>query len=187
MTMNLDLLRLGKAFGGQTFADTRLPLYIVSTDLYSGEQVIHTSGRVVDAIRASVAIPQLFPPQELGNRLLVDGAVSNPLPVDVAIKEGGEIVLAMGFEVPARSRMRSYASVTAHFNSIYQNNILRATFAFANLAHHGELIPILPQFEHPIGTIDSDKLADLVQAGVLATEASLPYILRLLLEPATTH
>ena len=91
--------RLHEAFEDRTFADARFPLYIVSTDLYSGEPVVHDTGRVVDAIRASIAIPQLFPPQELGERLLVDGAVSNPLPVDVAIKEGGEIVLAMGFEV----------------------------------------------------------------------------------------
>jgi NTE family protein len=172
--------RLHKAFGDQTFADARFPLYIVSTDLYSGEPVIHSTGRVVDAIRASIAIPQLFPPQQLGDRLLVGGAVSNPLPVDVAIKEGGEIVLAMGFEMPTRSRMRSYATVTAHFNSIYMNNILRATFAFSNLAHHGELIPILPQFEHPIGTFDSDQLSYIVKAGISTTEESLPYLRRLL-------
>jgi NTE family protein len=60
-----------------------------------------------EGIRASIAIPLLFPPQQIGERLLVDGAVSNPLPVDVAIREGAEIVLAMGFEVPTRSRMRS--------------------------------------------------------------------------------
>lgn len=178
--------RLEKGFGSQTFADTRLPLRIVSTDLYSGQPVVHATGRVVDAIRASIAIPQLFPPLEMEGRLLVDGAVSNPLPVDVAIREGSEIVLAMGFEVPTRSRMRSYASVTAHFNSVYQNNILRNTFAFANLAHHGELIPILPEFEHPIGTFASEKVPDIIQAGVSATEESLPYIRRLLQEPKIT-
>ena len=177
-------IRLEKSFGSQTFADTLLPLHIVSTDLYSGRPVVHTTGRVVDAIRASIAIPQLFPPQELEGRLLVDGAVSNPLPVDVAIREGSEIVLAMGFEIPTRSRMRSYASVTAHYNSVYQNNILRTTFAFANLAHHGELIPILPQFEHPIGTFASDKVPEIIRAGASATEESLPYIRRLLQEPA---
>jgi NTE family protein len=178
--------RLERAFGGQTFADTHLPLHIVSTDLYTGQPVVHTTGRVVDAIRASIAIPQLFPPQELEGKLLVDGAVSNPLPVDVAIREGSEIVLAMGFEVPTRSRMRSYASVSAHFNSVYQNNILRTTFAFANLAHHGELIPILPQFEHPIGTFASDKVPDIIRAGASATEETLPYIHRLLQKPAIT-
>ncbi len=178
--------RLFEGFGDRTFAEAGLPLYIVSTDLYSGEAVTHNSGRVVDAIRASIAIPQLFPPQELGGRLLVDGAVSNPLPVDVAVREGGEIVLAMGFEVPTRARMRSYATVTAHFNSVYQNNLLRTTFAFANLAHHGELIPILPEFEHPIGTFDSDQVPYLIEAGRSATEAVLPYLRRLLAEPVAT-
>jgi NTE family protein len=178
--------RLHAAFGDQTFADARLPLYIVSTDLYSGEPFIHTTGPVAEAIRASIAIPMLFPPHQLGDRLLVDGAVSNPLPADVAIKEGGEIILAMGFEIPTRARMRSYASVTAHFNSVYMNNILRATFAFSNLAHHGELIPILPEFEHPIGTFDSDRVPYLIEAGISATEESLPYIRRPLGEPAPT-
>jgi NTE family protein len=177
--------RLHEAFGEQTFADAGLPLTIVSTDLSSGEVVTHSRGRVVDAIRASIAIPQLFPPHELEDRLLVDDAVSNPLPVDVAVKEGAEIVLAMGFEVPTRKRMRSYASVTAHFNNVYQNNILRTTFAFANLAHHGELIPILPRFAHPIGTFDSDQLPYLIEAGRKETEAALPYIRRLLAAPGS--
>ena len=82
--------------------------------------------------------------------------------------------------------MRSYASVTAHFDSVYQNNILRATFAFSNLAHHGELIPILPQFEHPIGTFDSDQVPYIIEAGISAAEEALPYIRRLLKEPAAT-
>jgi len=174
--------RVSQAFGDCSFTDTLFPLFLVSTDLYTGEPVIHSSGSIVEAVRASIAIPLLFPPQQVGERLLVDGAVSNPLPVDVAIREGAEIVLAMGFEVPTRSRMRSYASVSAHFTSIFMNNILRTTFAFSNLAHHGELIPILPEFEHPIGTFDSDLIPTIIEAGRLATEQSLPYIRRLLQE-----
>jgi len=174
--------RVSQAFGDCSFTDTLFPLFLVSTDLYTGEPVIHSSGSIVEAVRASIAIPLLFPPQQVGERLLVDGAVSNPLPVDVAIREGAEIVLAMGFEVPTRSRMRSYASVSAHFTSIFMNNILRTTFAFSNLAHHGELIPILPEFEHPIGTFDSDLIPTIIEAGRLATEQSLPYIHRLLQE-----
>lgn len=59
------------------------------------------------------------------------------------------------------------------------NNILRVTFAFSNLAHHGELIPILPQFDHPIGTFDSDQVPYIIRAGISETEKSLPYIRRL--------
>jgi NTE family protein len=171
---------LHKVFEDRTFEDLERPLYIVSTDLHSGKPVVHTSGVLLDVIMASIAIPLLFPPQELDGRLLVDGAVSNPLPVDIAIREGGEIVLAMGFEMDTRPRLRSYSAVTSHFSSLYMNNILRASYAFASLAHHGEVIPIFPQFEHQITTFDSTHLAHVIDAGAAAAEEQLPYLRRLL-------
>jgi len=92
----------------------------------------------------------IFPPVEDGHRLLVDGAVSNPLPIDVPIKAGIDVIIAMGFELPVRKRMRSYSSVAAHFNSLNMNNILKSSFAFYNLAHHAEVIAILPEFDPSI-------------------------------------
>jgi NTE family protein len=174
--------RLHQAFGDRTFADAHFPLYIVSTDMHSGQPFVHSTGRVVEAIRASIAIPMIFPPEQIGDRFLVDGAVSDPLPVDAAIKEGADIVLAMGFELSTRSRLRSYLAVTAHFNSIYMNNILKSTFAFSSLAHHAEVIPILPQFERAIGTFDGDQIPHIIEAGTRATEEQVPYIRRLLLQ-----
>jgi NTE family protein len=174
---------LTKALGDRTFADTHIPLYIVSTDLYSGERVILNSGKLVDAIMGSIAVPMLYPPHQVGTRLLVDGAVSDPLPVDVAIREGAEAILAMGFEMPLRSRMRSYTAVASHFNSIYMNHILRTTFAFSNLAHHSEVIPVLPEFEGPTGTYDAGQIADLVEAGAHATEEVLPHLRQVLARP----
>lgn len=174
---------LHETFGDRTFADAHVPLYILSTDMHSGQPFVHSTGRIAQAIRASIAIPLIFPPEQIGDRLLVDGAVSDPLPVDAAIKEGADIVLAMGFELATRSRLRSYLAVTAHFNSIYMNNILRSTFAFSNLAHHAEVIPILPQFERAIGTFDGDQVPYIVEAGIRATEEQVPYICRLLQNP----
>ncbi len=89
-----------------------------------------TEGRLVDATRASSAIPMVFPPVTVGDKLLVDGAVSNPLPIDVAIKEGSDVIVAVGFELPMRKRMNSYIAVTAHLNALYMNNILKSSFAF---------------------------------------------------------
>jgi len=172
--------RLANVFGQHTFADTHCPLYIVSTDLYSGESVVHSAGPIIDAVRASIAIPMIFPPWQAGGRWLVDGAVSDPLPIDVAIKEGGETIVAMGFELPIRSRMHSYAAVTGHFNSIYMNNILKATFAFHNLAHHAEVIAILPEFERDIWSFDSNMIPYVIEEGTRAAEKELPYIRRLL-------
>jgi NTE family protein len=172
--------RVHKAFGDVTFADTRTPLRIVSTDLYSGESVVHEQGRIVDAIRASIAIPLIFPPVADGDRWLVDGAVANPLPVDVAIKHGIDVIIAMGFELPMRKRMRSYTSVASHFNSLYMNNILKSSFAFYNLAHHAEVIAMLPEFEKSIGAFDTHLFAYAIECGAHAAEQQLPYLRRLL-------
>jgi NTE family protein len=172
--------RLRKAFGDRTFADARVPLYIVSTDLYSGEAIVHASGSLVDAVRASIAIPMIFPPWQIDGRWLTDGAVSNPLPVDVAIKEGADVIVAMGFELPTRARMRSVTAVTAHFNSVYMNNILKSTFAFYNLAHHAEVVAVLPEFDRSIGAFDAAQFPYVIAQGERAAEAQLPYIRRLL-------
>jgi len=172
--------RLQSIFDEKTFADTTIPLYIVATDFYSGEEVVLSSGRIVDAARASSAIPMIFPPWTINGRLLVDGAVCNPLPVDVAIKEGGDVIIAIGFELPIRRRMNSYTAVTTHFNSLYMNNILKSTFAFYNAVHHAEIIPVLPKFEKQIGGFDHHQLPYIIDQGEKAAEEQLPYLKKLL-------
>jgi NTE family protein len=122
--------RLTSIYGDRAFEQAKIPLSIVATDFMTGEPVVLSSGRVMDAMRASIAIPMVFPPLELGGRLLTDGGVSNPLPVDVAIREDCGIILALGFELTYRSRMRSFNAVQSHLNAIYINNILRATYSF---------------------------------------------------------
>lgn len=174
--------RLSAIFGEKTFADTILPLHIVATDFYSGEQVVLSSGRLIDAARASSAIPMIFPPWKVDDRLLVDGAVCNPLPVDVAIKEGSDVIVAMGFELPMRRRMNSYTAVTNHLNSLYMNNILKSSFAFYNAVHHAEIIPILPNFEKPIGGFDHHQLGYIIEQGEKAAAEQVPYLKKLMLE-----
>ncbi len=175
---------LTRAFGGKTFADAKLPLYIVATDFLTGEKVVLSEGRILDAVRASAAIPMIFPPWEVNGQLLTDGAVSDPLPVDVAIREGGNIILAMGFELTLRKRLRSFNAVQTHLNAIYMNNILRATYAFYNLAHHAEIIPVIPDFDESVSNFDTDSLPGIIELGEAVTEEQLPYIKRLLMAGA---
>jgi NTE family protein len=169
-------------FSEKTFADTIFPLYIVATDLYTGERVVISSGRILDAIRASIAIPMIFSPWKIGNQLLVDGAVCDPLPIDVAIQQGSDVIAAVGFEMPIRKRMNSYTAVATHFNSLYMNNILKSTFAFYNAVHHAEIIPILPNFEKPVGTFDTQQIPYIIQHGERAAEEHISYIKQLLLD-----
>ena len=178
-TVMYERLKIG--FGEQTFEDTVFPLYIVATDLYTGERVVISSGKILDAIRASIAIPMIFSPWRIGDRLLVDGAVCDPLPIDVAIQQGSDVIAAVGFEMPTRKRMNSYTAVTTHFNSLYMNNILKSTFAFYNAVHHAEIIPILPNFERPIGTFDTQQIPYIIEQGEKAAAEHIPYLKQLLL------
>ncbi len=171
--------RLTTVFGDMTFADTLFPLYIVATELYTGERVVISSGRIVDAIRASIAIPMIFSPWKVDDHWLVDGAVCDPLPLDVAIQQGSDIIAAVGFEMPTHRHMHSYTAVTTHFNSIYVNNILKSTFAFYNAVHHAEIIPILPDFERPVGTFDTAQIPYIISQGEKAAEQHIPYIRKL--------
>jgi NTE family protein len=68
-------------------------------------------------------------------------------------------------------------------SSITSNNLLKANYAFHNLAHHHEILPILPQFQHKIHLFDTDKIPYVIEEGEKATEKLLPR-LRQLLAPA---
>lgn len=171
---------LETAFGSKTFHDVQVPLYLLATDFYNGERVVLSSGRLLDAVRASLAIPTIFAPHEVDGRLLVDGAAADPLPVDVAIKEGGQVIIAMGFDLDYRGRMNSLTSVNSQLNAIYTNNLLRAQFAFHNLAHHDEILMVLPEFERPISMFDTHEIPYIIEQGKRATAENLPHIKRAL-------
>ena len=174
--------RLRSVFTDKTFEETVFPLHIVATHLYTGERVVLSSGKILDAVRASIAIPMIFSPWKIDDQLLVDGAVCDPLPIDVAIQQGSDVIAAVGFEMPTRKRMNSYTAVTTHFNSLYMNNILKSTFAFYNAVHHAEIIPILPDFEKPIGTFDTQQIPYIIEQGERAAEQHILYIKQLILE-----
>jgi NTE family protein len=177
---NIMYERLGRVFGQKSFHDTIFPLYIVATDLYTGERVVISSGKILDAIRASIAIPMIFSPWKIGEQMLVDGAVCDPLPIDVAIQQGSDVIAAVGFEMPIRKRMNSYTAVTTHFNSLYMNNILKSTFAFYNAVHHAEIIPILPDFDKPVGTFETQQIPYIIEQGEKAAAEHISYLKQLL-------
>ena len=164
----------------EIFSDIQVPLKIVATEMLTGEKTILSKGSVFDAIRASLAIPIIFPPWEVNGHLLIDGAASDPLPIDVAIQDGADIIVAMGFPLGYRERFRSMTAVQEQLNSIYMNNILTSTYAFYNLAHHAEIFPIIPEFDGPILMFDVDKILDVIEHGEQVTRRQLPYIKRLL-------
>lgn len=171
---------LQRIFGDLSFEDLDAPLKIVATDMLNGEKVTLSDGMLFDAVRASIAIPIIFPPWEVDGRLLIDGAASDPLPIDVAIQDGADIIIAMGFPLSYRDHFRSMTAVQEQLNSIYMNNILTSTYAFYNLAHHAEIFPIIPEFDGTLSMFDVDKIPDVIARGEETTRVQLPHIKRLL-------
>ncbi len=176
---HLVMKRLAAAFGNKTFADAKIPLYISATDFSNGEQVVLSQGRLVDAIRASIAIPYIFKPHQVDGRWLVDGYLSDPLPLGIAIREGAGEIITMGFDAPYQNRINSLMRFSFQISSIMSNNLYRANYAFHNLAHHGEIISLVPNFTQKIGLFDTDKIPYIIEEGERAAEEQLPYIKRL--------
>lgn len=172
--------KLQDIYGDLDFSDLKMPFKVVATDLLSGEKVTLSEGSVFNAIRASLAIPIIFPPWDVDGCLLIDGAVSDPLPIDVAIQDGADIIIAMGFPLDYRNRFRSMTAVQEQLNSIYINNILTSTYAFHNLAHHAEIFPIIPEFDGAVSMFDVDKIPNVIEQGEQAARKQLPHIKRLL-------
>ncbi len=79
----------------RSFRELHIPLTIVTTDLETGETVALTEGDLIEAILASTALPGLFPPIAWQGRRLVDGGLSNNVPIDLAIERGAERVIGM--------------------------------------------------------------------------------------------
>ena len=77
-----------------TFEELKIPLKILVTDIHSGEDIVHESGDLKEAIVQSSSIPGFFEPTHKDGRLLVDGGVTAPLPVSV-LKKLTELVMAI--------------------------------------------------------------------------------------------
>ncbi len=80
--------------GNMTFQDLRMPVKIIATDLFTSEEIVLESGRIVDAIRASSSIPGIFRPAHYRGRCLIDGGVIDPLPVKVLARMGVKKIIA---------------------------------------------------------------------------------------------
>lgn len=78
----------------ETFEETRIPFRAVAVDFWRREQVVFSSGSLADAIRASISIPGVFDPFIMGDRVLIDGGIMNPVPWDI-IQDQCDFVIAL--------------------------------------------------------------------------------------------
>lgn len=180
----LVMQRLNAQFGDRLIETAGIPLHITATDFANGELVEISQGRVVDAIRASLSLPFAFAPVRRDGKLLVDGYLADPLPISVAMKHGARVIVAVGFESPFQDEVRSAGRYAFQLSAIMSNNLLKSRFAFHSVAHHAEVIAILPEFSQRIRLFDTEKVPYIIEEGERATRLQIDYLRRLLADEA---
>ncbi len=87
--------KLRELIGNPAIESLRLPYTAVATDLTNGKEVWFQRGSLLDAIRASIAVPGVFAPVLDHGRVLVDGGVLNPLPIIPAVAAHADLIIAV--------------------------------------------------------------------------------------------
>jgi NTE family protein len=96
--------RLEEKFGSTRIEALPIRFATISTEVGTGHEIWLTRGRLVDALRASYALPGIFPPVSLDGRWLVDGALVNPVPVSAARVFGARLVIAVNLSTDILGR-----------------------------------------------------------------------------------
>jgi NTE family protein len=109
--------QLEAAIGQTLIEDLPLKFATVATEVRTGHEIWLTHGRMVEAMRASYALPGIFAPVLVGDRWLVDGALVNPVPVSAARALGAEIVIAANLS----------SDIFTHSTTIYSHGASAAT------------------------------------------------------------
>jgi NTE family protein len=165
------LRSLAKAQGFRDFDQLPIPFRAVATDLVNGTPVVFSRGELANVMRASMSVPGLIDPVEIDDKLLVDGGLTDNLPVNVARAMGADIVIAVNLGTPLmkREELNSIFGVTGQMINILTEQNVRASLASLKPTD----ILILPElgefsagdFDHllatiPIGEAAARKVAD---------------------------
>jgi NTE family protein len=102
--------RLVEAVGPTAIEDLPIRFAAIATEVGTGHEIWLTRGSLSLAMRASYALPGLFPPVRLGGRWLVDGALVNPVPVTAARAFGARVVIAVNLDADRFARGATIAS-----------------------------------------------------------------------------
>ena len=142
-----------------------IPFRAVATDLETGTAVVIREGEVADAMRASMSVPGVIAPAERNGRVLVDGGLTDNLPVDVARAMGADVVIAVNLGTPLlkRESLASALGVASQMINILTEQNVRASLASLRA---GDIL-IEPELEG-FSAADFDALSRTVPIGEAA-------------------
>lgn len=164
-----------KHFKADNFDELKIPFIAVATDLKTGQTIALDSGPLAPAVNASAAVPLIFHPVSLYGHTLVDGGVTDLVPVDIAKRYHPEIIIAVSVipDIPQQ--------IPTNIIGVYNRAYNYADARFAQYNMEGANIRIHPNVGQ-IGMFDGSDRTQLMQAGQRAAEQALPAICALLKE-----
>lgn len=176
--------QLRQHFGHDNLQDLFMPVAIVAADLVTGEEVAFTRGPVVEAVRASIAIPGVFPPVKQGGMILVDGGVLAPVPVRAVRALSKRPVLAVNLQGDYRRRAAAGLPVGKRLLTPFRIGRAGISLLMTQLARQSLIIdPPDVEIAPAIGHIDVRNFTrahELIDLGVAAVDENWDAIRRLL-------
>jgi NTE family protein len=159
---------LERHLGFAHLEDAPVPFTVIATDARSGDEVPLSNGPAVPAILASAALPGVFPPVEIGGRLLIDGGVVNNTPITHAIEAGAtEVwVLSTGYSCGLTQPPTSAMAMAMHSIALLVQQRLVLETATRDYPVPVHLIPPpCPISVTPIDFSQTGELIDRAHAG----------------------
>ncbi|HHY19620.1 MAG TPA: patatin family protein [Firmicutes bacterium] len=153
------------------YEDLPKPFATISSDIVTGEKVVHDKGDLVKGIRASLSVPGVLVPQRYETRLLVDGGVVDPVPVDTLSESGIDIIIAINV-----MRRPSPGKEPEGIIDVLLNVTDIMGFKIFEEKPLEKAIVIEPLKEYHFGGMEFDKAEELIELGKEATKRALPLI-----------
>jgi len=160
------------------FDELSIPYRAVAADVVTGEAVVLDHGDLALAMRSSMAIPAVFAPREIEGRLLVDGGITENLPIDVVRRMGADVVIAVDIGTPPTGRegLRSLPAITMQLTTLLSERNRKR-----QIASLGERDVFIQPDLGTITTASFDRAAETVPIGVRAARAAADELDRLAL------
>jgi NTE family protein len=117
---------LKEIIGERRIEDFDIPFTAVATDINKQEEVWLNKGELFSVIRASCAIPTLLTPKKLGNRLLIDGGVLNPLPVEPVLRTKSDLLVVVNINasIPSQAKVIRQEPITTESDAYMDKMVL---------------------------------------------------------------
>ena len=176
------------------FEDLVIPCRTVATDIENGERVAIGTGKLTDAFRASASVPMVFSPYKIGDRILVDGGVSDPVPAEVVHDMGADLCIAVNVVPPLKKGVENEVSrayrMLNRFNplsylgdsrnlpnlfDLIMNSMQTLQYELGNFKAISADVRINPDLSD-FTWIEYYRSEELIQRGIEAAERAIPAI-----------